>query len=67
VRDRGRGFGETEMVRAGGPGDRVDLSGIPERVALLRRTFQVLSRPGSGTLIVARVPIEGSGEDAQSG
>jgi PAS domain S-box-containing protein len=67
VRDHGRGFGESEMVRAGGPGERVGISGMQERVALLGGTFQVLSRPGSGTLIVARVPFEGSGEDAQSG
>jgi signal transduction histidine kinase len=67
VRDRGRGFGETEMVRAGGPGERVGISGMQERVALLGGTFHVLSRHGSGTLIVARVPIEGSGEDVKSG
>ena len=67
VRDRGRGFGETEMVRAGGPGERVGMSGMRERVALLGGTFQVLSRPGSGTLIVACVPIEGSGEDLRGG
>ena len=58
VRDRGRGFGESEMDRAGGPG---------ERVALLGGTFEVLSRPGRGTLIVARVPFEGPGKDVEDG
>jgi PAS domain S-box-containing protein len=67
VRDRGRGFSETEMVRAGGPGERVGISGMQERVALLGGTFEVLSCPGSGTLIVARVPFEGSGEDVEGG
>ena len=67
VRDRGRGFSETEMVRAVGPGERVGISGMQERVALLGGMFDILSRPGSGTLIVARVPFEGSGEDIKSG
>ncbi len=67
VRDRGRGFGEIEMVRADGPGERVGISGMQERVALLGGTFQVLSRPGGGTLVVARVPVEGSGEDVEDG
>jgi PAS domain S-box-containing protein len=67
VRDRGRGFSTTEMVRAGGPGERVGISGMQERVALLGGTFEVLSRPGSGTLIVARVPFESSGEDVDGG
>ena len=67
VRDHGRGFGESEMARAGGPGERVGISGMRERVALLGGTFEVLSRPGSGTLIVARVPFDSSGEDVQSG
>ena len=67
VRDRGRGFSRTEMVRAGGPGERVGISGMQERAALLGGTFEVLSRPGSGTLIVARLPFEGSGEDVERG
>jgi signal transduction histidine kinase len=40
---------------------------MQERVALLGGTFQMLSRPGSGTLIVARVPFDGSGEEVKSG
>jgi signal transduction histidine kinase len=67
VRDWGRGFGETEMVRGGGPGERVGISVMQERVALLGGTFRVLSRPGGGTLIVARVSFEGSGEDVEDG
>jgi signal transduction histidine kinase len=54
VRDRGRGFSESEVSNTGGPGERVGISGMQERVALLGGTFEVLSRPGSGTLIVAR-------------
>jgi PAS domain S-box-containing protein len=67
VRDCGKGFSEIEMVRAGGPGERVGISGMEERVALLGGTFEVLSRPGSGTLIVACVPLEGSEEDVKDG
>jgi signal transduction histidine kinase len=67
VRDRGRGFSRTDMVRAGGPGERVGIPGMLERTALLGGTFEVLSRPGSGTLIVARVPFEGHGEDVERG
>jgi signal transduction histidine kinase len=55
------------MVRGGGPGERVGISVMQERVALLGGTFRVLSRPGGGTLIVARVSFEGSGEDVEDG
>ena len=67
VRDRGKGFSLTEMVSRGGPGERVGIAGMEERVALLGGTFSVLSRPGAGTLIVARVPLADSGEDVGYG
>lgn len=67
VRDRGRGFTRTEMVSGGGPGERVGISGMEERIALLGGKFRVLSRPGAGTLLVARVPLADSGEDVGYG
>jgi PAS domain S-box-containing protein len=67
VRDRGRGFSRTETVSGGGPGKRVGIAGMEERVALLGGKFTVLSRLGAGTLIVARVPITDSGEDVGHG
>ena len=67
IRDRGRGFSRTEMVGGGGPGERVGIAGMEERAALLGGTFRVLSRPGAGTLIVARVLLADSGEDVGYG
>jgi signal transduction histidine kinase len=67
VRDLGRGFSKTELVSGGGPGERVGISGMEERVALLGGTFRVLSRPGAGTLLVARVPLTDFGEDVSYG
>ncbi|HET7271923.1 MAG TPA: ATP-binding protein [Rubrobacter sp.] len=61
VLDRGRGISRTEAVSGGGHGERVGIAGMEERVALLGGTFRVLSGPGQGTLIVARVPLAYSG------
>jgi signal transduction histidine kinase len=55
------------MVGGGGPGERVGIAGMEERAALLGGTFRVLSRPGAGTLIVARVLLADSGEDVGYG
>jgi PAS domain S-box-containing protein len=57
IRDRGRGFRTTESTGGGGPGEKVGLSGMRERVTLLGGAFEVYSRPGVGALIVARVPL----------
>ena len=57
VRDRGRGFDPAADADGGGPGERVGLSGMRERVVLLGGTFEVSSRPGSGTLVTAEVPL----------
>ena len=67
VRDRGRGFSEAELNRPGAPGERVGVSGMEERVALLGGEFKVCSQPGSGTLIVAKVPLPDSEEDVEHG
>ena len=58
VRDHGKGFDRREMGGAEGPGERVGLSGMEERVALLGGDLEIESRPGEGTLVSVRVPLE---------
>jgi PAS domain S-box-containing protein len=67
VRDRGKGFSEAELNRTGGAGERVGISGMEERVALLGGEFRVCSRPGSGTLVVAKVPLPNPEEEPEHG
>jgi len=64
VKDWGRGFQPTETTNGGGPGERVGLSSMKERVALLGGDFEVRSEPSEGTTIVADVPLPASEEDA---
>jgi len=40
-----------------GPGERVGLAGMEERIALLGGELQVRSSPGEGTRISASVPL----------
>lgn len=67
VRDWGPGFQPTGATSRDGPGERVGLSSMKERVALLSGDFEVNSSPGVGTSIVAEVPLpeteEGSGHE----
>lgn len=56
VRDRGRGF-QPEAVSPGGPGEKIGLSGMRERVSLLGGRFRLHSQPGEGTLILAELPL----------
>jgi PAS domain S-box-containing protein len=64
VRDWGRGFEPTEMVKGSGPGERVGLSSMKERVALLGGDLEIESEPGKGTSVVAEVPLPSAGEEA---
>ena len=57
VRDWGHGFRPEAAQAGGGPGERVGLSGMRERCALLGGRCEVRSRPGAGTRIVAEVPL----------
>jgi PAS domain S-box-containing protein len=60
VRDYGRGFvpEESSGRRApSGPGERVGMTGMRERVVLLGGDFQVASHPGVGTTVVAEIPL----------
>lgn len=58
VEDRGLGFTPEESLRRGvGPGERVGLSSMRERVSLLGGELKVATEPGAGTSIIAEVPI----------
>jgi signal transduction histidine kinase len=62
VRDWGRGFDTTEMQQRGGPGERVGLTSMRERITLLGGTLEIRSEPGKGTSVVAEVPLSATGE-----
>ena len=57
VRDFGRGFDPSAISGSGGPGERVGLSSMRERIALLGGDFEIRSRVGEGTTVVAEVPL----------
>nr|CAA9441441.1 MAG: Sensor histidine kinase [uncultured Rubrobacteraceae bacterium] len=57
VRDEGRGFDPSSASRGGSPGERVGLSSMRERVAMLGGELKITSRPGAGTSLVAEVPL----------
>jgi PAS domain S-box-containing protein len=56
VRDWGPGFDLEKATDGGGPGERLGLSSMRERVALLGGHLEVYSRPGEGTEVVAEIP-----------
>jgi PAS domain S-box-containing protein len=58
VRDFGRGF-DLEELRSGEGrrGERVGLTGMRERLALLGGGLEVHSKPGQGTSVVAELPL----------
>ena len=61
VRDEGRGFDPSEAPGdGGGPGERVGLSSMRERVGLLGGELKIMSEPGTGTSLVAEVPLSTS-------
>ena len=58
VRDEGRGFEPSAPAGEGsGPGERVGLHSMRERVALLGGEIEIKSEPGVGTSVVAEVPL----------
>ncbi len=63
VRDWGQGFRTDEVTNGGGPGERVGLSSMRERVALLGGSFKLHSEPGRGTEVVAEVPLPAEGDE----
>lgn len=57
VQDWGRGFDPAAVrATANGPGERIGLAGMQERLALLDGRLEVCSQPGAGTCIIAVVP-----------
>jgi PAS domain S-box-containing protein len=57
VRDWGRGFELAKVGSRGGPGERVGLSSMRERIALLGGSLEIRSEPGEGTSVMAEVPL----------
>jgi signal transduction histidine kinase len=64
VRDEGRGCRPDEAARSNGPGERVGLSGMRERLSLLGGRFELQSEPGSGTTVTAEVEVPTNREDS---
>lgn len=56
VRDWGRGF-NPNLSTNGGPGERVGLSSMRERAALVGGDLRILSEPGTGTSVAAEIPL----------
>jgi PAS domain S-box-containing protein len=57
VSDDGSGFEPNEAPRSNGPGERVGLSGMRERLTLLGGRFDLQSEPGSGTTLTAQIEL----------
>jgi signal transduction histidine kinase len=55
VRDYGRGFDPSAASVESGPGERVGLAGMRERVSMLGGTLEIHSQPDTGTSVVATV------------
>jgi PAS domain S-box-containing protein len=65
VKDFGRGFDPETVPAAKSPGERMGLTSMKERIALLGGHFEIRSRAGEGTTVVAELPLQGSGEQAK--
>jgi PAS domain S-box-containing protein len=57
IRDAGSGFSPQNVDANGEGGDRVGLSSMQERTALLGGTFEIDSAPGVGTTVTVKVPL----------
>jgi signal transduction histidine kinase len=69
VTDEGRGFDPEGPRRNGGRGERAGLAGMRERAGLLGGELRVTSAPGSGTSVVADIPLDAKdaeGEDPRT-
>ena len=58
VRDQGKGFEPSEVQTEGGPGERVGLASMKERVSILGGTFDIISRPDEGTTVKVSMPLD---------
>jgi signal transduction histidine kinase len=61
VRDWGQGF-DPDKLNTVGPGERVGISGMRERVALLGGRFELWSQLGEGTSVSVEVPLSATTE-----
>jgi PAS domain S-box-containing protein len=59
VQDHGRGFNSAAARSESGPGERVGLAGMRERIGMLGGKLEVHSRPGAGTSVTATIPASG--------
>lgn len=57
VEDEGLGFDPSAVSDGNGRGERVDLSSMSERVALLGGELEITSKPGRDTSLVAEAPL----------
>jgi PAS domain S-box-containing protein len=57
VRDWGRGMPSAEDLSPAGPGERVGLAGMQERITLLNGRLRIESDTGGGTRVIAEVPM----------
>ena len=67
VRDWGRGFDSSKIAGSAGPGERVGLSSMRERISLLGGVLEINSEPGVGTSVVATVPLPDTGKEKGRG
>ena len=65
VRDRGGGFDPDSISYENGPGERVGLSSMRERIALLGGELEIRSRSGEGTSVLAEVPSPGGTKESE--
>jgi PAS domain S-box-containing protein len=66
VRDWGRGFRPSGVRGNAGPGEKVGLSSMRDRVALLGGSLQIRSEVGLGTSVVAEIPLLAAGEEEEA-
>jgi signal transduction histidine kinase len=57
VQDRGRGFALSSHGPQVGPGERVGLPGMRERIALVGGQCKIESKIGMGTRVIAEIPL----------
>ena len=57
VRDWGLGFVADDATDGANPSEKVGLSSMRERVAMLEGHFEIQSEPGVGTVVVAEIPL----------
>ena len=64
IADDGSGFIQSEMEaeRRTGERPRLGIRGMRERTELLGGSFQIASRPGSGTTVMANIPLSRRGQ-----